>query len=125
VAAEGSGLLRAIDWSGKVTVLNPGNPISSAESINFVPLNLGKSGSSLEGFYEAHYTPNIVKAEGSEFAGFKGDAIVSAEFGPVWRVHWNGTAFEITVITANPGQVEDGIGFDSGAVPFLRAGQSV
>lgn len=111
VTAEGSGLLRAIDWSGKVTVLNSGNPITSGpESINFVPLNLGQSGTSVEGFYEAHYTPNIVKADGSEFAAFKGDAIVSSEFGPVVsRVHWNGTTFTITVIGANPGQAEDGI----------------
>ena len=109
VTTEGSGLLRAIDWSGKVSILNSGSPIPSAESINFVPINLGASGTSIEGFYQAHYTPNVVKAEASEFAGFKGDAIVSSEFGPVWRVHWNGTAFEITVLAANPGQVEDGI----------------
>lgn len=109
VTAEGSGLLRAIDWSGKVTVLNQGNPIPSAESINFVPLNLSKTGTSIEGFYQAHYTPNIVKADASEFAGSNGDAIVSSEFGPLWRVHWNGTAFQITVLAANPGQVEDGI----------------
>src|SRR5690242_7886674 len=75
VTGEGSGLLRAIDWSGKVTVLNPANRIASAESINFVPLNLGASGTATEGFYQAQYTPDVVKADGSQFAEWKGDAI--------------------------------------------------
>lgn len=109
VTAENSGLLRAIDWSGKVTVLNQGNPIPLSESVNFVPLNLGKSGTSIEGFYQANFRPNIIKAEGHDFDGLQGDAIVSSEFGSLWRVHWNGAVFAITPLAPNPGQVEDGI----------------
>jgi hypothetical protein len=109
VTEEGLGLLWAVDRSGKVTVLNQAKPISSAELINFVPLNLGASGTSIEGFYQAQYTPDVIRAAGSQFAGLQGDALVSGEFGPVWRVQWNGTVFEITVLAANPGQVEDAI----------------
>lgn len=108
--SELSGLLRAIDWSGKVTVLNAGHPIGYPESINFVPLNSGDSGTSIEGLYEAQYPEDVIKADGSDFAAYKGDAIVASEFyGPLWRVHWNGTAFEITKIATNPGQIEDAI----------------
>jgi hypothetical protein len=109
VTGELLGLLWAVDWSGKVTVLNQAKPIPFPESINFVPLNLGVSGTSIEGFYQAQYTQDVIKAAGSQFAGLQGDALVSGEYGPVWRVHWNGTAFEITAIASNPGQVEDGI----------------
>jgi len=101
--------LRAIDWSGKVTDLIPTKEIPYAESINFVPLNLGASATPIEGLYLAVYTPDVIKADGSQFAKFKGDAIVGSEYYGVWRVHWNGTAFETTVLDANPGQLEDGI----------------
>jgi hypothetical protein len=110
VASEGSGLLRTIDNTGKVSVLNPKNPIASAEKLTFVPLNLGKSGSFVEGFYGSNYTPNVVKADANQFAGMQGDVIVTGETTHVVnRVHWNGTSFDITSLGNFPNQPEDGI----------------
>ncbi|MCL5104175.1 MAG: hypothetical protein M1133_08680 [Armatimonadetes bacterium] len=112
VASEGSGLLRAITTTGAVTVLNPNAPVPGAEMLSFVPANLGSSGDPVEGFYAANYTPNVIKADTSEFAGYLGDAIITGEFTHnVHRVHWNpGTSqFEYSVIGQFPNQPEDGI----------------
>jgi hypothetical protein len=111
VASENSGLLRAISATGKVSVLNSASPIFEPERVSFVPLNLGASGSPTEGFYEANYQPNVLKANWDQFVHFKGDAIVTSELGDrrISRVHWNGAAFEITVIGNIPIQAEDGV----------------
>lgn len=131
VAAEGSGLLRAISPSGVVTVLNEADPIFYPERLSFVPPDLGASGSSLEGVYEASYPSNVVRADRSEFASFKGDAIVTTELGDrrITRVHWNGTAFEMTVIGNLPGQAEDGLFLtprmlNPGSCPVTPSGRS-
>jgi hypothetical protein len=109
VASEGSGTLRAISNSGVVT---PFATIGSAEELSFVPLNLGASGNPVEGFYGADYTPNVIKAGVSEFAGMQGDIVVTGETShQVSRVHWNNVtnAFDITNIGAFPNQPEDGL----------------
>ena len=109
VASEGSGRIRAISPAGVVTDIGVTVPV--AEMLSFVPLTLGDSGSSLEGFYAASYPNNIVHAPASEFAAYKGDAIVTSETSPgsVYRIHWNGTAFETSVVSGFPAQPEDGI----------------
>jgi hypothetical protein len=72
VASEGSGVLRAIKPDGTTTTAVTGLP--SAEMVSFVPLNLGSSGSPVEGFYAANYASNIVKADASQFTSYLGDA---------------------------------------------------
>ena len=111
VMSEVSGLLRAVSPKGVVTVLNASNPIVGSERVTFVPLDLGKSGSTLEGLYEANYATNVLKADGKQFEPYKGDAIVSTELGDrrISRVHWNGASFDITVIGHFPSEAEDGV----------------
>jgi len=106
---ENTGLVRAIPPTGGYIVLNPQKPIISPESLNFVPLNLGASGSSLEGYYEVNYPRNVFKADVSQFAQFKGDAIIASEIGSrtIWRMHWNGNDFDIIPIGEVPDQAED------------------
>jgi hypothetical protein len=115
VASEGSGSIRAISPGGVVTPLSNGSSggpllINSAEELTFVPLNLGVSGNPLEGLYGANYTPNVLKADGSEFTGMEGDIIVTSEIGAqVRRIHWDGAQFVVTQIGSFPNQPEDGI----------------
>jgi len=117
VGSEGPGLVRAIDPLGNVTVLNPSNPIPGAEQLAFVPLNLGSSGSSLEGLYSADFPVDVVKADASQFTGFLGDLIVSGEFDhQVTRVHFNGSSFEYSNVGQLPHQPEDGIFVTAGII---------
>jgi hypothetical protein len=112
VASEGSGLLRAISPAAghAMTIVNPGSPIASAEELTFVPLNLGVSGNPVEGFYGSNYTPDVVKAPASDFAGMQGDIIVTGETSHiVWQVHWNGSGISLTNLGSFPNQPEDGI----------------
>jgi hypothetical protein len=110
VDSEGSGTLRLIDPSGNVTVVGT---VPKAETISFVPLNLGASGNPLEGFYVANYPVDIQNAPASQFTGLLGDAVVTQELGSnsgIWDVHYNGTAFSISQLTGTlPNQSEDGI----------------
>ncbi len=107
VASEGSGQIRAIKPDGTVS---PITTVASAEELTFVPLNLGASGNPVEGFYGANYTPNVQKAAASEFVGMLGDVIVTGETTHlINRIHWNGSAFEVTQIGQFPNQPEDGI----------------
>jgi hypothetical protein len=108
VASEGSGVLRAITPSGTVSTAVTGIP--GAEMVSFVPLNLGSSGSPVEGFYAANFPNNIIKADASQFTPFLGDAVVTSETGHgVFDVHFNGSGFDVTQIGTFPGQPEDGI----------------
>jgi hypothetical protein len=110
VASEGSGRIRAITTLGIITNLTAPGSLPGAEELTFVPLNLGASGNPVEGFYGADYTPNVVKANASDFTGFLGDVVVTGEFDhQVRRVHFDGTNFVITNIGAFPNQPEDGI----------------
>jgi hypothetical protein len=110
VASEGSGVLRAIKPDGTTTTAVTGLP--SAEMVSFVPLNLGSSGSPVEGFYAANYASNIIKADASQFTSYLGDAVVTGETGhQVWDVHYDtGTnTFVVSQIGMFPSQPEDGI----------------
>jgi hypothetical protein len=109
VASESSGLLRAVSPSGVVSILNGPSPIAQVESLSFVPLDLGASGSPVEGFYGANWTINVLRADRSQFTLFRGDAIVTSELGDrrISRVHWNGTSFDTTIIGSFPNQAED------------------
>jgi hypothetical protein len=110
VASEGSGVLRAIAPNGTFATAVTGLP--GAEMVSFVPLNLGSSGSSVEGFYAAAYPNNIQKADASQFTAFRGDAVVTSETGhQVWQVHYNDAThlFEVNQIGTFPAQPEDGI----------------
>lgn len=125
VASEGSGLLRAITPAGVVTVINPTHPIAGAEELTFVPLNLGASGNSVEGFYGSNYTQNVLKGNVSEFTGFLGDAIVTGEFSHlVSLVHFNGSTFDITTLGSFSSQPEDGI-FVTAAIVNPGSGPAV
>jgi hypothetical protein len=109
VASENSGLIRAISPSGQITVLG-GLNIPGAEELTFVPLNLGASGNPVEGFYGANYTPNVVKADAGDFAGFQGDVVVTSETQhSVNLVQWNGSGFNVNTLGYFPNQPEDGI----------------
>ena len=111
VASEGSGRLTAIDSAGTTADLGVSIP-GAVEMLSFVPLSLGISGSSLEGFYAANYPTNVVHAGATEFTPYLGDAIVTAETTHrVYQVHWNPLtlSFDVTDLGAFPGQPEDGI----------------
>jgi hypothetical protein len=120
VASEGSQQIHAITPGGVSTTLqsSSGGPIMIplAETVSVVPLNFGKSGNPLEGFYVANYAVDIQKAGVvSEFAPYLGDAIVTSEFSansPLWDLAYNGDTldtFTVTQIGAMPNQSEDGI----------------
>jgi hypothetical protein len=111
VDSEGSGTLRLISNTGAITVIGS---VPAAETVSFVPLNLGLSGNPLEGFYVANYPVNIQFAAANQFAGLQGDAVITSEDGSnsrLWDVHWNGSAFSVTQLIGSnlPNQSEDGI----------------
>ncbi|MBS0263527.1 MAG: PEP-CTERM sorting domain-containing protein [Planctomycetes bacterium] len=111
VASEGSGALRFVSNAGVVT--NSGIAIPAAETVSFVPANLGLSGNPLEGFYVANYPVDIQKAGASQFAGLQNHAIVTSEDGGnarVWDLIFNGTNLVNNGVVGNlPNQSEDGI----------------
>ncbi len=110
VSSEGSGSLRLISPGGVVTTIAS---VGSAETVSFVPLNLGSSGNPLEGFYVANYPVDVQKADASQFAGLLGDAIITSEDGSnsrLWDIHFDGTNFTTTQLGGSlPNQSEDGI----------------
>jgi hypothetical protein len=109
VAGEKSGLFKAVDRSGTITVITA-DPINTPEKISFVPMNVGTSGSVLEGLYSANYPLNVVRADANGFTTYKGDAIVTTELSDhrISRMHWEGSRFETNVIGTSTGQAEDG-----------------
>lgn len=108
VASEGSGAIRAISADGHITDL--GIYVPSAEMLSFVPLNLGASNNPVEGFYAAAYPNNIIKADASQFAQYRGDLIVTGETDhQVTAIHWDGSHFTTRNIGSFPAQPEDGI----------------
>lgn len=121
VASEGSGSLRAITPGGAVSLVTS---IGSAEMVSFVPLNLGISGSSLEGFYAANFSVNVIKAAAGDFSSYLGDMIVTGEgTHQVWDVHWNGSSYASTLLGNFPNQPEDGI-FVTAAILNPGCGQT-
>jgi hypothetical protein len=112
VASEGLNTVTLVSPTGQI--INTGLSIPAAESVNFVPLNLGQSGNPVEGFYDANFPVDIQKADASGFAGLQGDAIITSEFGgnsPVWDLHYDPVLdqFSLTQIATLPNQSEDGI----------------
>lgn len=111
VSSEGSGALRFINAAGVVT--DTGIRISAAETVSFVPLNLGASGNSVEGFYLANYPVDIQKAGASQFAGLQGHVMISSEFGSNSQIvdySWNGSSFVNNGVDGHlRNQSEDGI----------------
>lgn len=113
VTSEGSGALRFISSTGTIT--NSGVSVAAAETVSFVPSNLGNSGNPLEGFYVANYPVDIQKADTSQFTAFKGDAIVTSEFGsnaPLSHLSFDGTNVVLdpnNPVGSLPNQSEDGI----------------
>ncbi len=108
VASEGTGSLRAILPGGAFSTFAT---VASAEMVSFVPLNLGTSGNSVEGFYAANFATDIQRVSYQQFLPFLGDIIVTGEgTHVVSRLHWDGTSWVKTDFTnAFPGQPEDGI----------------
>lgn len=110
VASEGLGTVKLVTPGG--AVINTGLSISLAETVSFVPLNLGSSGNPVEGFYVANYPVDIQKSNASDFAGLQGDVIVTSEFGsssPVYDISYNGSTFAMNQVGTLPNQSEDGI----------------
>jgi hypothetical protein len=111
VSSEGSGSLRLISPSGAITLVGT---VPEAETVSFVPLNLGGAGNPLEGFYVSNYPVNVQFADAAQFSSLLGDAVVTSE-DPVnarlWQIHYNGgTSFTVTQLGGNlPNQSEDGI----------------
>lgn len=108
VVSEGTGLLTAIAADGSKTGLGVG--FNTPEMLSFVPLNLGVSGNPLEGFYAADYSVQVIKADAADFMPYVGEAIVTEELSHnVFRVYWDGSAFQKQLLGAFPHQPEDGI----------------
>jgi hypothetical protein len=108
VLSEGTGRINAITPGGVKSDL--GLAFNTPEMLSFVPLNLGISGNSLEGFYAANYSVNVIKAGASEFGTYLGEAILTEETTHrVFRIYWDGTAFQKQDIGGFPNQPEDGI----------------
>lgn len=112
-----------IDPNGNIVAQDIGAfPI--AETVSFVPTDLGLSGNPVEGFYDANFAVDIQKASANDFVNgnLLGDAIVTGEFGsssPVWAVSYTGNVatpgnlaapFSAKVqVGTEPNQSEDGI----------------
>lgn len=112
VSSETDGLIRAIDSTGKITVLNggPGEAIGFAESANFVPMNIDQVVNPLNGFYSVNYPDNVLHVTQDQWSRYKGDLIVVTEFdGEAWRMHYNTSTskFEYTMIGRQGPDAED------------------
>ncbi len=112
VGSEGSGTLRLVSPTGKVTVLGSVGEFPGAETVSFVPLNLNAS-DPLQGFYVSNYASNVQFAAASNFTSLLGDAVITDEFGgsTMWDVHYNGSTFSITPFNFTGNQInqfEDG-----------------
>ena len=112
VDSEGTGNLRLISPTGAVTLIGT---VPEAETVSFVPLNLGLSGNPLEGFYVANYAVDVQFADASQFAGLQGDAVITSEVSsnsPLWDIHYDSGSgkFSVTKLSGTlPNQSEDGI----------------
>lgn len=107
VASENSGNVRAIGPTGTFATAFT---IGSAETISFVPLNIGASGNPVEGFYGVNYPLDIVKWDASQFVPYAGDAIVTSELGHgIYDVTAGVSGFTINNIGSFPNQPEDSI----------------
>ncbi len=107
VCSEGSGAVRAVNPNG---TFSTAFTVSGAETISFVPLNIGVSGNPVEGFYGVNYPFDIQKASANQFVPYAGDAIVTDEFGHgIYNVSASGGGFAVNNIGSFPSQPEDSI----------------
>jgi hypothetical protein len=107
VASEGSGAVRAVNPNG---TFSTAFTVSGAETISFVPLNIGLSGNPVEGFYGVNYPTDVEKASANQFIPYAGDAIVTDEFGHgIYDVSASGGSFSVNNIGFFPNQPEDSI----------------
>lgn len=118
-ASEGACQVNLLSSAG--AVVNVTSSLCGAETVAYVPLNLGAGDPNLEGFYGANYPNNIIKADIGEFTktysqlgrNLLGDAIVTVEVsvnGGVYDIHYNGSGFDTLKLVGNyPNQPEDGI----------------
>jgi hypothetical protein len=113
VVSEVSGALRVITPGG--TVSDTGLRLTSLETINFVPLDIGLSGNPLEGYYVANYPNDVQKAFAAQFflQGLGGHLLGTSELAgnsTVWDITYNGTSFSSAAYTGTlPSQAEDGV----------------
>jgi hypothetical protein len=95
--------------------MDTGLRLTELEMINFVPVGVGLSGNSLEGYYAANYPNDIQKASASQFLsqGLGGHLLGTSELGgssTVWDITYNGTSFASAAYTGTlPAQAEDGV----------------
>src|SRR5439155_24994366 len=85
----------------------------------FVPLNLGASGSPLEGMYSANYPSNVVKAPYTDFTSYIGDVIITGETN---SQIYDLSAFNTFSVVGSFGgfpanQPEDGLFVTAGLIP--------
>jgi hypothetical protein len=112
VGSDNTGHVFAITPSGAVVGNAPVFTAAGgqAEELSFVPMNLGASGNHVEGFYASDYTPDVVKADPSQFAGLLGNLIITNESNhAVTSVAFSGGSFNQTGQGSLPNQPEDGL----------------
>ena len=113
VASENSGTIRAIKpVSFAVTTVGT---IPSAEQLDFVPLNLGASGSPLEGMYSANYPNNVLKAPYTDFTTMIDDVIITGE--TTKQISDLSAVNTFTGVGVFPNQPEDGLFVTAAMVP--------
>jgi hypothetical protein len=115
VAAENANAIYLVDKTTHAVVTSLGG-LQLAETVSFVPLNLGASGNPVEGFYVANYAVDIQKAAANQFATLTGDLIVTGETpnnSPLYDIGFSGNALSPFVLKGQVGtlplQSEDGI----------------
>jgi len=107
VASEGSGAVRAVNPDKSFSTAFT---VHGAETVSFVPLNIGQSGNPVEGFYGVNYPVDVQKASADQFIPYAGHAIVTDETGHgIYDVSANGASFDVNNIGFFPLQPEDSI----------------
>ena len=115
VASENSGTIRAILPSNTPSLpgITVATGLTGAEQLSFVPLNLGASGSPLEGMYSANYAVDVLHAPWQNFTGLLNDIILTSEAGinggTIWDLKPNGTGVAVNTVGFISPQPEDGI----------------
>lgn len=69
------------------------NGIADVRSLGINPEDFDMIPSNQNFFAVNYANGKLIGAGASEFAGMEGDILVTQEFGSLWRVRWNGTAF--------------------------------
>ncbi len=114
VTSEGSSTVYIVNPNGHVDA--SGVVGTAAETVNFIPTNFGTSGNPVEGFYEANYPVDVLKAGVAQMNVTRQDLLVTNEAGSnatVTEVGYSGNPlnpFSIVGVIGNlPNQGEDSI----------------